>query len=219
MSERKSLDLGLYGIAFIITVVIFSIGVYVGNFITKTNNENLYNTINEITQRTNSIQLLLLLDDSPAFCSVYKGELEKLDQETLDVGYKLSYLQDVKGTSDVKTKKEYFILETGAYLLTKKINERCNYNSTLVLYFYSNVNCPQCNEQGINILKARDMLADSNVTNIKIYSFDGDLGSAVADALKQKHYVYGYPTIIVNDKAYTGYQDVDALIKIFKGEK
>src|SRR3989338_302544 len=213
----RSFSAPLYILAFIIAIVIFGIGVYVGTLFDKSNLSRISSDVESTLQRLESAQILLFLDDSASFCPVYKTELEKLERDTELIGHRLNLLSD-KGATDIELKKQYFVLEAQGYLLSKKVNERCNVNDTLVLYFYSNKNCEKCAAQGEDLLRSRDQLSNSIDKRIKFYSFDGDLGSAVADALKQKHYVYEYPTIVVNDKVYRDYQDVDTLVKIFSGQ-
>ena len=217
-NKRRSFSAPLYILAFIITIIIFGIGVYVGTLFDKSNLSGISSDVEKTLQRLESAQLLLFLDDSASFCPVYKTELEKLERDTELIGYKLSLFTE-KGTVDIDLKKQYFVLEAQGYLLSKKVNDKCDVHDILVLYFYSNKNCEKCSRQGDELLMTRDQLSGKIDKRIKFYSFDGDLGSAIADALKQKHYIYEYPTIVVNDKAYVGYQDIDTLIKIFKGEK
>ena len=139
----------------------------------------------------------------------------KIDSDTEKLGYKLAYIEDIKGAgaSDPDLKKKYFVLETEAYLLSKRIAESCGSsyaNFDLALYFYSNKKgaCFDCDAQGKAILDAKKELNRP----FKVYSFDGDLGSTVADALKTRHGVTVYPSLVVNGVLYEGFVSKEELL-------
>lgn len=201
--ERK-ISVSLYASAFILTVIVFSAGVLVGQMIDQANQATISQEVGEISARVASTQLLMLLEDGgPSFCPVYRSALDSINMDVERIGHKLTYLEEEKGAYDIPLKKSYFVLEAQSYLLSKKINERCGENSTLLLYFYSNSNCTQCLAQGNDILNARDELRAQG-KEVKIYSFDGDLGSPVADALKAQYGVHTYPSIVVDGRLYSG---------------
>ncbi len=216
----RKISLPIYLIALAITVLIFAIGVYVGTILDRGNLSSVSGELEQNLQRLESTQLIFFLEDSKSFCPVYEDELNKLEKNTERIGQKLNLLED-KGAADSDLKKQYFVLETQGYLLSKRVVEKCGVNYTLILYFYSGLNCERCREQGLNLLKARDLLSHQNQiqneSNIKIYSFDGDLGSSVANALKDQYLVAQYPTIIVNGKSYSGYKDAETLAQLLKG--
>ncbi|MFH1520836.1 MAG: hypothetical protein ABID61_04275 [Candidatus Micrarchaeota archaeon] len=214
--ERK-LSWPIYIAAFVFTLLIFAIGIYVGHMVDLSNVSDLSGQVSQISQRVNSLHLLFLMDEnSSAFCPVFKDELNFLDSEMETIGHKLSFLEERKNVLDVKLKKEYFLLEAESYLLSQKLNLLCHDNTTLLVYFYSNTNCSTCNAQGGNILDARDEVVKQN-KNIKLYSFDGDLGSTVANALKLKYNITSYPSIVVDEQLYSGLRSRDDLVKLLGG--
>lgn len=214
--ERK-ISLSLYALALLLTVIVFSVGVFVGHLFDQSNQQALSADVDAISQKVQSTQLLMLLDDnSSSFCPVYKSQLDLINSEVELIGHKLTYLEEEKESVDVPLKKSYFVLEAQSYLLSKRINERCGENSTLLLYFYSNKDCFDCKQMGNEILSARDDLGSSAV--VKIYSFDGDLGSPVSDALLKQYQVSTYPSIVVNGKLYSGNMDKAAIKSALVGE-
>lgn len=203
---KRKLSIKLYALAFIISIIIFGIGIYVGEIFSKANLEKMEVSVEKTSQRLYSLELLLLSDEPELFCPVYIENLGVIDNELESIANKLTYLEEVKGFTDVDLKKQYFIIEVNSYLLAKKINEKCKQNATLILYFYSNERCEKCVEQGAELTEARHA-----VNNTRLYSFDGDLGSGVADALKAKYNITDYPTIVINDKVFRGYMDREQL--------
>ena len=201
--ERK-ISTSLFALAFILTVIVFSAGVFVGTMIDQTNQNIISNEVVDISSKLESTQLLMLLDEnSSAFCPVYMAQLDSINDEVEKIGHKLSFLEDEKEVMDIPLKKSYFVLEAQSYLLSKKLNSRCGENNTLLLYFYSNKNCTDCKAMGNDILSARDELISEGKI-IKIYSFDGELGSPIADALKAQYGVHTYPSIVVDGEIHSG---------------
>ncbi|MDO8554600.1 MAG: hypothetical protein Q7S22_07365 [Candidatus Micrarchaeota archaeon] len=207
-SEQRKLSLPLYLGAFVVTVLIFMIGIYVGNYISENAKQTMSSDIESISSKLSGTQLLFLLDNSSAFCPVYMDELSKLDGDTEIIGQKLAFLEDKYGTVNEKLKLQYFVLETEAYLLSKKVNEKCEDDSVLVLYFYSNKDCKDCKQQGESLLAAKN----SAKKNVKIYSFDGELNSPVVTALKIRHSISTYPSVVVDDALYLGFQSKEQLL-------
>jgi hypothetical protein len=214
--ERK-ISTSLYALAFILTVIVFSAGVFVGTLFDQNNQELISDEVVDISSKLESTQLLMLLDEnSSAFCPIYMSQLDSINDEVEKIGHKLAFLEDEKNVVDVPLKKSYFVLEAQSYLLSKKLNSRCGENNTLLLYFYSNVNCIECGQMGNEILSARDTISNGANT-IKIYSFDGELGSPVADALKAQYGVHTYPSIVVNGELFSGYMDQSEIKAVLEG--
>ncbi len=215
--ERK-ITLPIYAGAFLISLVIFVAGVYVGSQVDANSISGLEANVSSISEKVASVQLLLLSEgNSSSFCPVYSSELHSIDQDVESVGYRLSYLEDVKQVPDDELKKQYFMLEAESYLLSEKVKTLCGSDSVLLINFYSNKDCPNCKAQGTEVLKARDALEPS--TDIKLFSFDGDLGSPVAEAFMSQYNVTAYPTIVINGKAYPGYATSSQLETLIAGSK
>jgi hypothetical protein len=207
--ERK-VTVPIYVGAFLVSLLIFIIGIYVGSLVDQNNMNSLQGDVSSISESVASVQLLLLSEgNSSSFCPVYSSELQSIDQQVETVGYKLSYLEDEKQVYDNDLKKRYFLLEAESLLLSKKIQGLCGSQSVLLINFYSNSNCSSCKDQGTEVLRARDQLEPG--TDVKLFSFDGDIGSPVAAALMSEYNVTSYPTIVINGKAYPGYRTSDQL--------
>ncbi len=214
--ERK-ISYSLYALALVLTVIIFSIGIFVGQLVDQANSQAISDEVETISQRVAAAQLLLLMEEnSSSFCPVYSSQLGEINLDVERVGYKLSYMEDEKQVYDVPLKKDYFVLEAQSYLLSRRMKERCGDNSTLLLYFYSNSACPSCKQQGYDILSARDAVSGI-APEVKIYSFDGDLGSPVANALKAQFNVSQYPSIVINGELHSGTMAKDDVVRALGG--
>lgn len=208
--ERK-VSVPLYAGAFLISLMVFLIGVYVGSLLDNSSLEDISGDLSRMSQRVSSVQLLLLMEgNSSSFCPVYASELSSIDMEMEIMGHKLSFLEEEKGVTDVALKKQYFTVEAESYLLSKKVQELCGDDDVLLMYFYSNTQCPDCTQQGYDILAARDDLKEENIS-VKIYSYDGTLGSPVVDAFRHRYVITTYPSLVINSKTYLGSWSMDEL--------
>lgn len=211
--ERK-ISWSLYFITFIISAAIFVVGIYVGTLLDKGDVQTLYSDVGELSQQLSTMQMLMLVDEgSSAFCPVYASELSAIDEEREKVGYELSFLEDKRNIEAPELKKQYFILEAQSYFLSKKLKKLCDDESVLVLYFYSNKNCSDCRQQGMDILSARDEVSPE--VNVMIYSFDGELGSPIAEAFMTQYNVTDYPSVVIDGRLHSGYVPVEELSEEF----
>ncbi len=212
--ERK-VSWSLYAAAFLVSAAIFIVGIYVGMLLDAGDVQSLSSDVSVLSQRLAVMQLLVLTDsNSSAFCPLYASELESIDEGREKLGYELSFLEEKRNIEAPELKREYFILEAQSYFLSKKLKELCGDESVLLLYFYSNKNCSDCIQQGTDILSARDRAA----RNVRIYSFDGDLGSPVADAFMQQFGITEYPSVVIDGEVHSGYIPEDELITEFSDD-
>ena len=205
--KPREISLSLYLTAFFISAVIFASGIYVGKLMEAGNVAGLSQGITVANDKMNSIEMLFLMgEDSAALCPVYRSELHSLDAQTEQLGYQISYMED-KGTSDPELKKQYFMLEASTYMLSQKVMTKCSAdtaNYSTVLYFYNNQNCSNCTAQGNALLDVKKKMGEQ----LRVYSFDGGLGSEIVDALKLKYNVTVYPSLVINgNSTYAGLKD------------
>lgn len=211
MVEMRKMSVPIYIAAFVISVLIFAVGVYVGNTMDNVVKDSIYSDLENVHRQAQASELLILLEDSPAFCPVYAEEAGRMGRETEELGTKIAYAEDVRGMSDPELKRQYFMLEAQAYLISKKVKEQCNDGADLILYFYSNRDCSSCAEQGHVLDTVR-----ASRNNTKVYSFDVDLGSSIVAALKSQYGVTSYPAVVVNGQAYNRFVNAEELAGILQ---
>ncbi|MCI0563576.1 MAG: thioredoxin domain-containing protein, partial [Nitrososphaera sp.] len=157
------------------------------------------------------------MEGNSSSCPIYMSELDSIDADVERIGHRLSFLEEEKNVFDDELKRKYFILEAESYFLSKKAKELCGDDSALLIHFYSNKNCGNCREQGTEILKMRDSLKGQ--LDIKLFSFDGELESPVAEALEKQYNISSYPSIVVNEKTYSGFRTQEQLKAIIQAAK
>ncbi len=212
---KRSIAVSMYLLAFVISVAIFAIGVYVGKFIDSAQFAGISGEVDAVSARVSASQLLLLTEGNASFCPLYISELGSIESDMESLGYKLTFLEEVRHVRDDNLKRRYFILEGESYFLARKVQILCNDRSVLLINFYSNKEnaCPECRTQGDEVLRARDSLASKNIS-VKLFSFDGDLGSPVAESFKTQYNVTGYPTLVINGQNYPGFRDSAAIERL-----
>lgn len=194
------------------TIVIFSIGVYIGNYGTDKKIETLNQIYNDLRIETQETELEFEIAQE-SLCD-QKG-FSTITQNLDEWGYKLDYMEGDLGKNDptvLNMKRYYYILELKHWLLAKKQLEVCempkDVDHSIILYFYSNDgSCDGCERQGVVLSHLRE-----KYDNIKVYSFDVNYESSALNALKSKYGIKNEaPTMIINDVYHLGFLDVDSL--------
>ncbi|MEM3369297.1 MAG: hypothetical protein QXE90_00345 [Candidatus Micrarchaeia archaeon] len=204
--ERK-ISWDLYITAFVISLIIFIIGVWFGLQIEKTVYGQMNEKIVELSNRMIAIGNLLLLENEKGYCEYIKSETAKFDDETYELGKQIEFMEEKRGV-DESVKLNYMELEFRDYLLSKKVNTMCGEKQNLILYFVDSEMCQTCKEQGSIITSVRMK------TNTKVYTFDLSVNSTLVDALKNRYGIanQSIPVIVINDDVNFGFMDESALI-------
>ncbi len=204
---ERNISWDLYITAFVISLIIFSIGVWFGLQIEKTVYEQTNEKIADLGNRVMAVGNLLLLENEKDYCEYIKSETAKFDTETYELGKQIEFMEEKRGV-DESVKLNYMELEFRDYLLSKKINAICGEKQNLILYFVDSEICQTCKEQGEIITSARMK------TNTKVYTFDLSVNSTLVDALKKRYSIVNssFPIIVINDNVSFGFMDENELI-------
>lgn len=203
--------------AFIISLFLFSAGIVIGSFLTKSVTDSLQTELSVLRSKTTELELLFLFNSSisPRLCGFYSQQAASFDKETSDFGAKLDFLERKRGRSDaevVSLKKEFSLMQLQDYLFVSKFNEACpKQKFDSLLFFYTNENCSECTRQGLIGPELK-----SQHSNLMIYAFDVDLGSPAVNALREIYGVKSYPSIVVNGVLFENYrspQEISSLLK------
>jgi hypothetical protein len=207
---KREISWKLYTVAFIISAIIFGLGMWAGLQIEKSVTEELSTTVNRIDQQWIALETLMLMDSSPAFCDYLTQEMQSFDTETFSLGQRIGYMEEKKGV-DPLLKSEYMSLEVRDYLVANKINEKCGANTSLVLYFVSSSDCPNCKEQGNQLTSARER------TGARVYTFDMDVKNSMVSAVAGIFKINAYPSIVIDSAKHTEYMTSDLIVSEIKG--
>lgn len=213
--NRKKFQTTKYLLAFIISTLIFIIGVGVGNYISTAKLNKIDGIEQDIKSDVFGIELqYLLLTENP--CSAVEENLGDYAEELYELGEKLTFMESKldKNDPDVLRLKEYYsLLLIRHWLFLKKANEECDYGRTLILYFYSNVEgeCPKCEEQGFVLTTIRKKNED-----VRTYSFDINIDNVALNTVKTMFGITAAPTLVINDKIFVGFKDKKEVEEILR---
>lgn len=195
--ERK-ISFNLYLTALVLTVLVFSLGVYVGMVIDESAKEKVEGELLTLEQDLYLSRVLFLVEDELGeFCPIYSEKLESVDVERELIGDRLEYLESVRGLYDEELKERYYYLEFENYLLMKKMQNECGAEYVLVLFFYDGGEESRTQGEELDALRASD-------SNVKVFSFDGNSDSAVVEVLKEQYSVHSYPAVVADGKLVSG---------------
>jgi len=204
----------IYIFASVLTSIVFLSGILFGFLINVQTSEMLKEEFKDFAREIEAENINLVLYDMSVInetCDKSSHMIKDIIDKTSETGKKLEIFEESKKI-DLPTyknlKKDYTLLQTKYYLFAKKLKSRCNYNYSIVLYFYG-PNCEKCRDQGI-ILTA---LKRKYEEDLLIFSFDCGLDISTISAFKNIYRIENFPTLIVNDKKY-GFLSINELEKI-----
>lgn len=211
--ERREVKKIKYFVVFIITTLVFLVGVWAGQIIVNYRFGNLEKAQMDLRTQTATLETqYLLIAQNPCFLL----ESTKLDQELYEMGEKLSHMEQTygKNSEDVKGLKEYYsLLELRHWLFLEQIKTKCEKKDfTIILYFYSNLgDCEKCSDQGYILTFLRE-----KYPNLKIYSFDVNIDNPALDWIRDSYRIKETPTLIINGEKHVGFIDEAEIIDIIK---
>lgn len=207
----RETDWSRYIVAFVITASVFFGAFYISNSLNKKRVREVQNIQERISLDILSSETQFdLLREAP--CKAIVNSV--LSQELNSLASRMSYTEELLGQNNneiVKLKEAYFLLEVKDYLLAKKIDAECNTRPVLVLYFYSNADCEDCQKTGFVLTRLREKYPD-----VRVYSFDYDYDSPIIKTLIS---LFGIrkelPAIIVDGEVSYGFKKLEELETIY----
>lgn len=213
---EKHVDWQKYSIVFIITAFIFFTALLVSNKLNDKRVEELRSiegriAINLLSSET---QFALLQETQ---CIDVNTSI--LSEELGTLGSRLEYMEE-KLSPDapelIDLKKYYSLLEIKDFLLTKRLTEKCNIHSAVVLYFYSNIgDCKECEEMGSVLTYIRE-----RYPLLRVYSFDSNLNLSAIPTLTSIYSIDTdkLPAVVIDGKLYYGAMTPDEIEKLLPDE-
>ena len=199
-----------YFSVFLITFLIFVIGILLSQTISSKSSKEILNTQKQVK---NYILSLNLQSDiaSEYICQVNVFDLTK---EKLNLGQQIEILEKNLGKENeiVKDLKlDYSLLSIRQWLLIRQVKEKCNRNINIILFFYSNKNNPSESESQGYVL---DYFYEKDPENLVIYAFDIDEENPALDTIKSIYNIELAPSLVVNEKLSSGFQSKGKIMEL-----
>jgi glutaredoxin len=213
-------------LAFLIAIMIFTFGFLVSDYI----NDKRFLKIERIRQKL-EIQIMGMETQLTHFKDILCPDINDdiLDHELHTViEEKIQFMANNLGKEHpevIHFKKYYSLLQIQHYQFSKELNQKCDLGLTHIIHLYADLKmCPDCDNQGhvLNQLQ-------KNYKHLRIYSFDYNLKLPALAVIKpvipseylteetknnrEKKYL---PIIIINNKPFFGFQDLEEMKKNLK---
>ena len=201
----------------LITTFIFVTGIIFGLWIGTERVGELDRTIQELEASVKSAELQLMFFDvmeEEISCEyllkrrwAISEEAEKLGKEV--ERFEASMKLDEESFYDLKERYTLSLLRS--WLGVERIKNACDADFVTVVYFYSNLYCGKCEEQGIILSYYKEKLGN----DLLVYSIDSDLNLEIVEMLKDVYGVNQYPFLVINNQRYEGFRDAAELRNLF----
>ncbi len=208
-----------YFIALVTSILIYILGIGTGLYIQKTNAAKTQQLVESLQRRVESAQLeyvyISTLGDRIS-CDSLSTLVDETTRDVRNIGSKLAELEkkNETGNSFDTLKRDYTILSSRGWILNTYVQERCQKNTTTILYFYS-IPCSDCEKQGYIL----DDLAEHEFKDkFLVFVLDAQIEEPIVATLKTTFNIHSTPSIVVGNTTYVGLQTKDNLEKIISQE-
>ncbi|MEM5815284.1 MAG: hypothetical protein QXD89_02240 [Candidatus Aenigmatarchaeota archaeon] len=199
------IDTKIYLKAALLTFLVFLTGIIIGWYLDENRIRFFSFKLEELQIDFSNLILEQTLYRSFNFskeelCFFYKEKTPKLAEEAGKLG---NYLEGFRETTKFKLeelellKNKYFITNLQLWIYIKDLREKCGYNVTTILFFYtSKERCNDCIAQGIVLNRYKR----ENPDKFMIFALDSDSKIGIISTLKYYFNITVLPTTIINEK-------------------
>lgn len=199
----------------IITTIIFAIGIWLGLWMGESKISSLEGTILELEQEINNAELQYMMIETlekDVSCNYLIQTAGKLGKESGEMAEEVNRYENTQKIEDkpfYELKRKYTNTLIRNWLTIEKIKKTCHGNYSIILYFYSNKECDQCQEQGIVLTYLKDKLEQ----DLLVFALDTDLNVTAVDSLIDAYKIKEYPSIVINGDVEEGFQSKQEIIE------
>jgi thiol-disulfide isomerase/thioredoxin len=214
----RKINKRFYGLAGVITIIIFLFGLSLGILIESERVDYVEGNRNyeKVEYESLQVQYLYLSYLSSSgreeSCGAFAATLNQYIKRTDDTRLKL---EDYIAKGNVYTeefsllKREYIQSQMNYWILARKTKELCKTDYVTVLYFHS-TDCPDCKSQGYVLDYMKKLFDD----RLLVFAFDANFTEEpMIDLLKNTYNLERTPTVVVEDDSYAGFVSKDELMK------
>jgi len=209
---REKLNFLRHASILVLTIIIFTIGVFIGNNVEQMRVNQLYTDLQEqdlmyqniVTESTYLDYLISLKEQGGNIdCNAIKGNyytsIINLDDSRLKLE---AYINNAKVKEEEyqRLKDHYANLQINYWILANRIDNVCSGNMNPILYFYDEKKkCPACEDEGTHLSYVKAKLTD----NVLIFSLDVQKEGAIK-LLSQRYGVKEreMPVLVIDEKVY-----------------
>jgi len=200
-----------YALALILTMVVFSIGIFVGMFFEDLRLNNSEKMILEEKANLQSLQLQQkYIGNGLADCETLNKVLESNTyQLTKKMGKVIGYNKNaVFNQEELRLQvQDYFLTEIQFMLLSQDIDKKCSQDNLKIIYFY---NENEFDTQG----QILDYIKKIFGERVLIFSFDSNFkDEPLIDILLTSHKIKEFPSVVIENSVFQGHTTTEELMK------
>lgn len=216
MVVKRGISIGKCILAGILTVLIFCLGLTLGFIFDTTRIKSVETAINERDTDYTSLQFQYLyldtLKNTTEGCAVLDAALKNTIAE---LGESMDRFLEYKEATRFNKKeydvisRKYLLNNLRYWLFAQKSKSMCNLDSVTILYFYSEKYCGICPNQGVILTYFKKLFGDS----LLVFPIDIDFKEKepMVSILISRYNITEYPTLITEDKKYSGIVEKERL--------
>lgn len=204
----------------ILTIILF-LCVYLLNLLMNMEREDVINTnmdevLEDFEEVESSYYLMEYLTESNASCDAIVEQLNYLEQRLWKLDNKIKEYKDMVsefGGEEFYLKEKRRLNRRAIIHLSMltKVRNLCNYNQTVILYFYGNCKTDaNCGQQGFVLSYINEQIDPE----IAIFSFDADRDVEGVKTLMKAYNVTQYPCIVIEGHTHCGLKNRDELMSL-----
>ena len=202
-----------YIYTFIITLAIFFFSIWLSNFFSDKKVQSLRDLESRINLDILSVETRFSLLQKTSCEHIVNNDNTKnnnigFNEDLNNVALKIKSLENQLGYEDadvISLKKYYSLLQIKDYILAKEFHDRCKQNTVSILYFYD-AQCEDCAKQSIILDKII-----SDYPEIRVYYLDKGTYNPALETMASVYKIVKTPSIVINEKTYTGFQDIQKI--------
>ncbi len=214
---KRKISKNKYFFAFIITLVVFSLGLLLGLVIESKRIQLIELQDQQQKLDFNSLQSQYQLIDlfgEEKNCAALKKTFE---ESIKNLGKSRVKLENYLENSNLNKKefgllkREYTLAQINFWLLTKKTKDVCNLEHADIFYFYGDDSqCSDCADQAYVLTYLKDKMGPQLLN----FVFDSQLtNEPLVDILKESYNITKYPTLVINGKKFDGFISKDKILE------
>lgn len=192
-----------YFINIFIIIIVFLVGVFLGNTMNQEKNSEITTLLKESELNTESylIEQEFIKEISDENCEIAQLRIKKLSNELWELGKVLEESLDPENYNTLKRK--FHLMQINTYTMMKKIQDKCEINQNVVLYYFDISNSSK--KQGEILDK---LVKNYNVTVFAIeYNYSKDISF-----LEEYYNITQAPSIILDyAEKFNGLTEYDIL--------
>jgi thiol-disulfide isomerase/thioredoxin len=199
-------------IAGIMSFILYLSGIFTGFYIQRSTIEYTEQRIQSLQRRLENIQLeymYLSTMGKEVSCNLLSVLVEGATGEVWDIGRQIVSLEN-EGTDPERLTEltsDYSLLSVRAWILNSYVNQKCEEDKIVILYFYS-VPCSECIQQG-NILDElrEEVLGDK----MRVFVLNINSNESIVQDLVKTYNVVKTPSLVIGNSTYAGLVNKDKL--------